>query len=158
MDEDTVRTGLDGRVDGRGERGRFARGNHAARGNVNAQKMFRLRREILESAAASPEATRTAFTRLFRKAIGRTEDKDGSSIDIEAMKLYLAYAIGRPVQALELSGPDGEPLGAEWTKVEAAIVAALAPFGDQARFAVALALRGLVSDADGDAEQPGAAP
>jgi hypothetical protein len=152
VDEDTVRTGLDGRVDGRGERGRFARGNHAAKGNVNALKMFELRREILESAAASPEAIRAAFSRLFRRAIGKNEDKDGASIDIEAMKLYLAYAIGRPVQGIELSGPDGEPLGAEWAKVEAAIIAALAPFGDQARFAVAAALRGIVRDAGGTDE------
>jgi hypothetical protein len=139
--------------------GKFAPANRAnTHGNPNAQKMFRLRREILESAAASPEAIRAAFSRLFRRAIGKNEDKDGSSIDLEAMKLYLYYTIGRPTVALELSGPDGEPLGAEWARVEAAIVAALEPFGDRARFAVAAAIRGIVTDADGAAEQPGAAP
>jgi hypothetical protein len=33
--------------------------------------------------------------------------------DITAARLYLEYCVGRPVQALELSGPDGEKLGGD---------------------------------------------
>lgn len=130
--------------------GKFAPANRAnTHGNPNAQKMFRLRREILESAAASPKAIRAAFSRLFRRAVGKSEDKDGSSIDIEAMKLYLSYTIGRPTVALELSGPDGEPLGTDLTKIRCAILGALAD-APEARYKVARSLLSLDRGEDGD--------
>jgi hypothetical protein len=112
--------------------------------------MSELRKTILESDLASPEAVKSVFSRLTRKALG--DPKKGIPPDLEAIRVYLSYTLGRPVQAVEISGFDGEPLALQWSKVEAAIIAALAPFGDQARFAVALALRGLVTDADGAAE------
>src|SRR5207249_3129801 len=96
-----------------------------------------------------PEAVRAAFTRLFRRAVGKDEDKDGSSIDIEAMRLYLSYAVGRPTQAIELSGPDGSELP-DLARIKVAILAAV---GDdwQVRSRIA---RALLEMGSGDGDEP----
>lgn len=142
MDDDTDRHASNGRAKGHMPNGKFAPSNSCSPGNPNARKMFELRRAILDSSAASPEAIRAAFSRLFRRAVGRNEDKDGSSVDMEAMKLYLSYSVGRPIQAVELSGPDGEPLGLNISQVHAVIVAALGDDQD-AKHRVARALLSL---------------
>lgn len=120
-------TGTNG---GRQPNGHFGKGNRAARGNPVNRRMQELRRTVLD--AEKPEDVADVFAKLRELA------KEG---DVAAIKLYLDTTIGRPPQALELTGADGEPLGLDWSKLEGAILAALKPFGEEARFAVALALR-----------------
>jgi hypothetical protein len=51
--------------------------------------------------------------------------------------------VGKPATSLELSGPDGEPLGGfDWPEVQRSLMAALAPYAE-ARVAVALTLKQL---------------
>jgi hypothetical protein len=123
--------------------GRWAPGNRASQGNANNRRMARLRAALLDS--ATPEDVRDVGAKLAELAKGG---------DVAAARVYLEHVIGKAPQSVELTGPDGSPLGLDWGRVESAILAALTPFGEQARFAVALALRGIVTDAD-RAEQPG---
>jgi hypothetical protein len=123
--------------------GRWAPGNKASLGNANNRRMAVLRKALLDS--ASPEDVQAVGSKLAELA------KAG---DVQAARVYLEHVIGKAPQSVEVTGPDGASLGLDWSQVEAAVLAALAPFGDQARFAVALALRGVVTDA-GRAEQPG---
>ncbi len=128
--------------DGRSAGGLFAKGNKLARGNAVNRRMGELRRAALE--AETPERVAAVIGKLRELA---TEG------DVPAARVYLETVIGRAPQAVEVSGPDGESLGLGLVQVEAAILDALAPFGQRARFAVALALRGLVNA--GGAEAPG---
>jgi hypothetical protein len=136
---ETVRPVTNGRAPG----GQFGPGNRYGRGNPNALKMFEYRQAML--GAVNPEIVEKVTKRLAIKAL------EG---DLDAIKVFLDYCVGKPPAALELSGPDGAPLGVELAGVEAAILAALEPFGSGARFAVAAALRGVVVDA-GRAESTG---
>jgi hypothetical protein len=127
---------------GRSAGGRFAAGNAFAKGNPQARRMAELRRVFLD--ASSPEILTAMSKKLAMLAL------EG---DVQALKLYLSYTLGQPTQAIELTGADGEPLGLDWARAESAILSALKPFGDDARFAVALAIRGVVHAED--AEQAG---
>ena len=60
--------------------------------------------------------------------------------DLASGKLLLEYACGKPTQAIELSGPNGQPLGIE--VLMTAVLAALAPF-PEARLAVAATLKSI---------------
>jgi hypothetical protein len=127
-----------GRVPG----GRFAVGHTHSRGPRNT-KMAELRRAVLE--VETPERVRSVIDKMREQA---------TAGDASAARVYLDHVLGKAPQSVELSGLDGESLGVDWTRVEAAVLAALQPFGEQARFAVALALRGVVTDA-GRAEPTG---
>jgi hypothetical protein len=122
--------------------GRFAPGHGYSRGPRNT-RMATLRAALLD--AATPEDVRAVGAKLAELAKGG---------DVQAARVWLEYTVGRPAQQVELTGAEGEPLGVDWNRIEAAVLAALAPFGEQARFAVALALRGVVTDA-GRAEPTG---
>jgi hypothetical protein len=122
--------------------GRFAPGNRASRGNPLARRMFQLRRSLLD--AADPEAV----ARVGRKLAALAE-----AGDVQAAKVWLDYVVGRPAQAVELSGPAGEPLGVDLGGLHAALMATLAPF-PEARVRVALALKGL-ADESRDVDQTG---
>jgi len=52
--------------------------------------------------AQTPEDVLAIFTALLNAG------KDG---DVAASKVYLDFIIGRPIQKLELTGADGEPIG-----------------------------------------------
>ena len=119
---------------GRGPGGRFAPGNRLAQGNLVNRRMYYLRARLLS--AISPAAIEAAGRQLCAQA---------EAGDLAAIRVLLDYAVGRPPQAVALSGPDGEPLGTDWGRVQAALTEALAPFAE-ARVAVALKLRGLVDD------------
>jgi hypothetical protein len=142
---DTVRTGPFGRDQG----GRFAPGNAIASGNPNSRKMFELRKALLDSDMASPAAVQAVFHRLLKKALGDPKADDDDGGDLAAMRVYLDFTIGRPVQAVELSGPDGEPLGGDLARVRGAILAALED-EPAARFKVARALLALGTGGAGD--------
>jgi hypothetical protein len=128
---------------GRHPDGRFNYGHKFARGNPVHRRMAALRGALLD--ATTPEDVQAVGAKLAELAKGG---------DVQAAKVWLDAVIGRPVQAVELTGADGESLGLDWSRVEAAVLTALQPFGEQARFAVALALRGVVVDA-GRAEPTG---
>ena len=97
----------------------------------------------------STSADTGAVQRVARKLVVLAEDGD-----VQAAKLWLEYIIGKPPQALELSGPDGEPLGLDWPRLQSVLLGALSRF-PEAKVQVALALRGLAADDSRDAGEPG---
>jgi hypothetical protein len=133
----TVRPGFDGR-DGAG---RFAPGNRLAAGNPLAKRMHAHRKALLDS--TTPEDVQRVGRRLFDLAVGG---------DVAAAKVWLEYVVGKPPQALELSGPDGEPLGVDWERLQNVMLGALARF-PEAKVALAAELRQL----DHDTRRVGAA-
>jgi hypothetical protein len=70
---------------GRTAAGRFAAGNQLSRGNSAHRKMAELRRALFEHLDA--DRMRTLGERLFSMA---------AAGDLEAMKILLAYSIGKP--------------------------------------------------------------
>lgn len=139
----------DGRANDREDGGLFAPGNRAGKlfvkgnslgkGNPNARRQYELRQALL--GAAEPRHVEGVYRVMLKAAL------EG---DVAAAKLVLEYIVGRPAQALELSGPDGEPLGGDLAQLQAVIMGALAKF-PEARFAVAAELRA-VRDAGDPAE------
>lgn len=126
--------------------GRFGLGNPGGRGNPNARKMYELRRALVD--AATPKVV---------AGLGRKLAMLGLQGDVQAAKLYLEYVVGKPPQAVELTGADGEPLGLDWGRVQAAVLGALGAF-PEARLAVAMSLRRLADDGGsepGDGPGPG---
>jgi hypothetical protein len=122
---------------GRRTDGTFAVGNRGGPGNPHSRRMHELRRELLD--AVEPGTIKAVVDKLSELAKGG---------DIPAAKLLLDHAIGRPTQAIELSGPDGAPL-ADVAALQVVILNALAD-EPAARFKVAAALRGLSRNADPD--------
>jgi hypothetical protein len=75
--------------------------------------------------------------------------KDALTGDLEAAKVLMAYAMGRPQQAaaIELSGPDGEPLGINFHAITAVVMGALSgPEHAEARVKIAADLMKLERD------------
>jgi hypothetical protein len=123
---------------GRLEHGRFAPGNRFGRGNPHAKRMCELRKVMLDSIE---DGTIEAATRKLGEL--------AATGDVAAIKLLFEYAIGRPVQALELTGPDGEPLGGvSLVDLQITLMTALKPH-PEARQAVGQALRELLSERPG---------
>lgn len=102
----------------------FAPGNKLGRGNPNARKIHELRQLFLE--AINPESIAALSKRLQVAALQG---------DMDATKLLLDHCIGRPSQSVEVSNPDGSPLGRS-AELSAALGAALSPFSEDVRFAV----------------------
>jgi hypothetical protein len=129
----------------RREHGYFGPGNKAAAGNGNARRMQEFRRRFLE--AVDPETIPKLVEQLSAAALGG---------DFDATKLLLEYTVGKPSQALELSGPEGEPLGLNVGAITTIILGALAgPEHAEARVALAARFKELADDArdrdrDGD--------
>jgi hypothetical protein len=117
---------------GRSPGGRFAPGNRFATGNPNSRRMHDLRRVLLE--AVGDDDIRAVVARLFEQAKGG---------DVQAAKLVLEYAVGRPAQSVELSGPDGAVL--DLGRLGGEVLAALAGY-PEARILVAARLRSLVGE------------
>ena len=125
-----VRTEPNGRSPG----GRFALGNAFARGNPNARRMHELRQALL--AAVRPEDVQAVGARLLELA---------RAGDIQAAKVWLEFVIGKPSQAIELSGVDGTTLKIDIGRVAGEILAALSD-QPEARILVAARLRSLVGE------------
>ena len=123
-------------ANGRDARGLFQAGNQIAKGHVGNARMRELRRTLVE--AATPEKVKAVEESLHELAVGG---------DVAAAKVWLDHVVGKPVQAVELSGPDGQAL--DLPAIVATIMVAL---GDEpaARVKVAAAFRKLGSSADGD--------
>lgn len=119
--------------------GRFGLGNPGGRGNPNARKMYELRRALVD--AATPKVV---------AGLGRKLAMLGLQGDVQAAKLYLEYVVGKPPQAVELTGADGEPLGVNFAAVTTIVLNALAgPEHAEARVRIAAQLMEL-----GDAGRP----
>jgi hypothetical protein len=127
---------------GRLVNGRFAQGNTLAKGNPHARRMHDLRRALLDS--VDSQTVQDVTQKLADLARGG---------DVQAAKLLLEYVVGEPVQSVELSGPEGEPLGIDFGSVQNALLNALAPF-PEARVQVAMMLRGLADDRLPDTSRP----
>ncbi len=115
--------------EGRGVNGRFAAGNRIGSGNPGNKRMAELRLALLDS--TTPEQVKELIAALHRMAIGG---------DVSAAKVWLEFTIGKPVQAVEVSGPDGGTI--DFNALGDALVAAFG--GDmEARIKVADAFRRL---------------
>jgi hypothetical protein len=114
---------------GRHVNGRFAPGNQAAVGNPGNTRMKELRRALLE--CATEEKVKAVEESLHELAVGG---------DVAAAKVWLDHVVGKPLQAVEVSGPDGQGVGVE--VLMTAVLAALAPY-PEARLAVAARLKGV---------------
>jgi hypothetical protein len=135
----SVKTVDNGRTPG----GRFALGNAFARGNPNTRRMHELRHALL--AAVRPEDVQAVGAKLLELA---------RAGDIQAARLWLEFVVGKPSQAIELSGPEGEPVGLDWDRLQTTLLTALTRF-PEARVEVAMALRGLGDARIGSAKPDG---
>jgi hypothetical protein len=130
--------------DGREINGYFAPGNRIARGNPGNRRMAELRKALLE--CATPERVAAVEKTLYTAAVGG---------DIAAIRVWLEHMVGRPVQAVEVSTPEGQSL-------DVAMVAAVAleAIGDDqgARLRVAEAFARLGRSGDGVGPRPGTDP
>jgi hypothetical protein len=122
---------------GRQSDGRFATGNKHSLGHAGNRRQRELRAALIE--AATPEKVKAVEEALHELAVGG---------DVAAAKVWLDHVVGKPVQALEVSGPDGQAL--DLPAIVSTIMIAL---GDEpaARIKVAAAFRKLGSSGDGDA-------
>lgn len=119
---------------------RFEPGNKHGRGNPQALRMHEHRMQFLE---AINEGTIPALARKLQV--------DALKGDEFAVKVLLDYCLGKPAQAVQLSGPDGEPLGVNFAAVTTIVLNALAgPEHAEARVRIAAQLMEL----GGDAERP----
>jgi hypothetical protein len=78
------------KADGRGPGGRFAKGNKFGRGNPFARQVANLRQQFYD--AITPDDMREVAHKLVEQAKGG---------DPAAMKLFLAYALGQPGEAVD---------------------------------------------------------
>jgi hypothetical protein len=122
---------------GRHVDGRFTPGNAIGKGNPGNRRQRELRAALIE--AATPEKVKAVEESLHELAVGG---------DVAAAKVWLDHVVGKPVQAVELSGPDGQAL--DLPAIVSTIMIALGDDPD-ARVKVAAAFRKLGSSADGDA-------
>ena len=129
---------------GRHVDGRFTPGNAIGKGNPGNRRQRELRAALIE--AATPEKVKAIEEALHELAVGG---------DVAAAKVWLDHVVGKPVQALEVSGPDGQAL--DLPAIVATIMVAL---GDEpaARVKVAAAFRKLGSSGDGDGDAVGGGP
>lgn len=115
-------------VAGNGVGHRFEKGNRFGKGNPTARKMHELRMQFLD--AVHPDTIPALARGLQVKAL-----KEGDEFAIQTL---LSYCLGKPTGAIELSGPDGEPLGINFHAVTAVVLNALAgPEHAEARIKVA---------------------
>jgi hypothetical protein len=90
--------------------GRFTTGNPGGAGNPNLKRVHALRNMLLA------KVTDADFDEVLEKLIGMA--KGG---DLDAIKELLNRLLGRPVAAVEVSGPDGEALGVNLADVQLAV-------------------------------------
>ncbi len=109
---------------GRDDLGRFGPGNAHSRGHAGHRKVSEMRRAALE--AETPVRVARVMAKLFDLA---------EAGDVSAAKVYLENVVGRPIQGVEISGPDGSPLERS-AELATALGAALSPFSEEVRFAV----------------------
>ncbi len=117
-----------GTAGGFDERGKFTRGNTLGTGNPRAKHHAELRKAFRD--CGTEDDVRAFYAKLRELAL------DG---DVTALKLLLDHLIGRPIQALEISGAD-EAVKVDMQGLTAVILGALSDL-PEARVKVAAALR-----------------
>jgi hypothetical protein len=122
---------------GRDGNGRFTAGNTLNPGNQPYKRLHELRRLFL--ASVTDDDVQEAIRQLVTAA------KAGEPW---AIKEFFDRTLGKAPQAVELSGPDGQPLGVNMFQVAAAIELVL---GDDPgkKHALAVAIRQLEADSNG---------
>src|SRR5262245_35289336 len=128
----------------RDAKGRFAAGNKAGRGNPLNRHAHRLRYALLS--AVKREDIREVAAALLDKAKGG---------DVAAIKELLDRVMGRPTQALALSGPDGEQLTLSVQTLTSVVLGALGDHPD-AKVKVAAKLRELTTAGGATPSEPSA--
>ena len=107
--------------------------------------MSELRRAILD--AETPDRVAAVVEKMRVLALAG---------DTTAANIYIQTCIGKPLQAVELSGPEGEPLGLSLSTVTTVVLEAIKPYGPEARVAVAARLMELShAGGTGDGPRPG---
>jgi len=119
--------------------GHFQKGNNFSRGNAVARRTRELRQATLDAVSADQVAA--VITKLAALAA------DG---DVPAARVFLEHVIGKPTQALEVTGADGQVLGLDMDRLLATIQATLAKH-PEIKFELAAQLQKL-SHADDDNE------
>ena len=109
--------------------GYFGKGNNFSRGNAGARRMQELRQAVLD--AVTVDQVKAVINKLAEQA---------TSGDVSAARVFLEQVIGKPHQALELSGPAGEALGLDMASLTTTILEALADY-PEAKILVAAALQ-----------------
>ena len=111
--------------------GKFLHGNRfqTSPGNPVARRMSQLRTAAVK--AQTPEDVLAIFTSLLNA---------GKCGDVAASKVYLDFIIGRPIQKLELTGADGEPIGLQIGILATAIFQDLVEY-PEARTIVAMTIQ-----------------
>jgi hypothetical protein len=123
--------------------GQFGPGNRFGKGgNPYLRRIKFLKAHLL--AAATPEQVRAVIVKMGEQA---------AAGDVASAKVYLDHVLGRPGQTIQLTDPDGEPLGTDLARLRSVILGALADF-PEARFKVARALLDLSSGGPGDGPGP----
>jgi hypothetical protein len=111
--------------------GYFRKGNNYSRGNAGARRMHELRQAVLD--AVNVDQVKNVINKLAELA---------GNGDVAAARVFLEHCIGKPVQALQLSGPDGQSLGPDLNAITPTILTALAEH-PEAKIVVAAALQKL---------------
>ena len=124
-----------GNTNGRDTRGWFAKGNRIAAGNPMNVRMRELRQALLNCATEAD--IRDLYASLMESA---------RAGDTAAARALLEYLVGKPVQGVELSGPEGEPLA--MGAIVAVVMKELADH-PEARTKLAAALHQLGRSGDG---------
>jgi hypothetical protein len=121
--------------------GKFAPGNRCSPGNPNALKMHRLRAALLD--ATTPEQVAAVIKKLAEQA---------AAGDVPSAKVFLDHVVGRPLQAIEVSGLGG--VDTDLSRLRTAILAALAD-EPTARSKVARALLTIGDEGNGPGSSAG---
>jgi hypothetical protein len=133
-DESTPREPWVGTAIGREPNGLFAKGNRLATGNPQARRAAELRKVLRD--ATTEEDVRGVWKALTGAAMGG---------DTVAMRLFLEHTVGKPVQALEISGTEGEPVKFNMAAFVGVIQTALVDH-PEAQYKLAAALKGVKLD------------
>jgi hypothetical protein len=123
-----------GTNNGRGPNGLFAKGNRLATGNPLAKRHAEISKAIHE--ATSLEDVVEVWQGVIRDAKGGDEG---------ARKIFFDRMMGRPSQALEITGLDADPVKIDMANLTQVILGALGSH-PEARYAVAGALRQISID------------
>ena len=109
--------------------GRFAPGNKCGQGNPLHKRMAQLRKQLVK--AITPQDIFDIGEKLKAMALAG---------DTQAARLLLDHVLGKAPQHIELSGPEGTPLGLSLADLQVSIWESLKD-APEARAKVALALR-----------------
>jgi hypothetical protein len=121
---------------GRDERGLFKPGNQFSKGfgNPSVRRMAALKKAFIE--CVTEEDVRKLYASLLAAAL------DG---DTQSARLIMDHALGKPVQALEVTGTEGSPVTFNMAALVGVIQTALADH-PEAQYKLAAALKGAKLD------------